>query len=160
MKRYRLPLLGAVVVAVATTGCGGGGSQKAASSTQSSSSSSGGVVKTVTIQETEYKLTPNEVTLSKPGTYVFKGVNKGSVSHALAVEGAGIDKDSEAVGPGKTTTLKVTLMKSGHYELYCPVDGHKQQGMEGTITLGSAGGAQGTTSTAPTTTGAGTGHGY
>ena len=39
---------------------------------------SGGVIKTVAIKETEFKLSPSTVTLSKPGTYAFKAENKAS----------------------------------------------------------------------------------
>ena len=55
--------------------------------TSSAGSSSG---KTITISETEYKLTPSTVTLSKAGAYEFKAVNNGSVAHALEIaEGVG-----------------------------------------------------------------------
>jgi uncharacterized cupredoxin-like copper-binding protein len=27
-------------------------------------------------------------------------------------------------------------LKAGKYEFYCPVDGHKQAGMKGTLTVG------------------------
>ena len=152
MKFHRLPLLGAVVVVLAASGCGGnGGSTTQASSTPAASG--GSVLKTVTIHETEFKLTPSTVSLDKPGTYVFKGVNDGTVSHALAVEGQGIDQDSASISPGKSGTLKVTLGKAGTYTLYCPIDGHKSQGMQGKITVG--GGASGTTTTDTGTSGGG-----
>jgi uncharacterized cupredoxin-like copper-binding protein len=154
VKLHRLPLLGAVVVVVAASGCGGGngGSQNKTEST-ASSSSGGSVLKTVTIDESEYKLAPSTVTLDKPGTYELKAVNKGSVMHALEVEGSGIEQKSDEIGPGDSTTIKVTFKKEGSYEMYCPVDGHRDQGMEGTITVGSGGGASsGSTSTEGTTT--------
>jgi uncharacterized cupredoxin-like copper-binding protein len=72
-------------------------------------------------------------------------MNVGSVDHALEVEGQGIEEESSEVAPGETTTLKVNLPKSGTYEIYCPVDGHKDKGMEGMITVGSSAGAGGTT---------------
>ncbi len=36
---------------------------------------------------------------------------------------------------GRTTALTVDL-KPGEYEFYCPVDGHRELGMEGTIVVG------------------------
>jgi uncharacterized cupredoxin-like copper-binding protein len=162
MRPHRLSsLLGAVVVVVAAVsgGCGGGSKSKPAS-TSTSASSGGTVVKTVTVHETEYKLTPSTISLAKPGTYVFKGVNDGTVTHALAVEGNGVDKDSAHISAGSSGTLKVTLPKAGTYEIYCPVDGHKGLGMEGKITIGktsATGGTSmnentGTTQTGGTTT--------
>src|SRR5947208_10337292 len=121
MRTHRLSLLvGAVVVVVAAVsgGCGGngGGSNNAAStaaSTTSSASSGGAVIKTVSVHETEYKLSPNTISLTKPGTYVFKGVNDGTTAHALGVEGNGVDSDISAIDPGSSGTLKVTLSKAG-----------------------------------------------
>ena len=147
MRTHRFSLLGAVVVVVAalTGGCGGyGGGSKKASSTTTPASSGGTVVKTVTVHETEYKLTPNSISLPKAGTYVFKGVNAGTTAHALAVEGNGVDMDGAEISPGNRGTLKVTLPKNGNYEIYCPVDGHKGLGMKGTVTVGGAGAGGGT----------------
>jgi uncharacterized cupredoxin-like copper-binding protein len=158
MRTHRFSLLGAVVVVAALTGgCGGsdGGSKKA-SSTTSPASSGGTVVKTVTVHEKEYKLTPNSISLPKAGTYVFKGVNDGTTAHALAVEGNGVDMDGAEISPGSSGTLKVTLPKKGTYEIYCPVDGHKGLGMKGTVTVGGAGAGTSTenmnTGTSGTTT--------
>jgi uncharacterized cupredoxin-like copper-binding protein len=36
---------------------------------------------------------------------------------------------------GGTADLTANL-KAGKYEFYCPVDGHRQAGMEGTLTVG------------------------
>jgi uncharacterized cupredoxin-like copper-binding protein len=148
MRTHRFSLLGAVVVVVAAVsgGCGGygGGSKNKTASTANSASSGGTVIKTVSVHETEYKLTPNAISLDKPGTYVFKGINDGTVAHALAVEGNRVDKDSAHISPGSSSTLKVTLPKAGTYEIYCPVDGHKGLGMEGKITIGRTGATGGT----------------
>jgi uncharacterized cupredoxin-like copper-binding protein len=152
VKLHRLPLLAAVVVVVAASGCGGGngGSQSEAGST--TPASGGAVVKTITIDETEYKLTPSSVKLAKPGTYEFKAVNKGSITHALEVEGSD-EKETDEIGPGESATVKVSFDKDGSYEMYCPVDGHRDQGMEGTVTVGSGGSGSAGTSTESTETG-------
>jgi len=147
MRTHRFSLLGAVVVVVAalTGGCGGsGGGSKKASSTTSPASSGGTVVKTVTVHETEYKLTPNSISLPKAGTYVFKGVNDGTTTHSLEIEGNGVEMEAADISPGSSGTLKVKLPKTGTYEIYCPVDGHKDLGMKGTVTVGGAGAAGGT----------------
>jgi len=161
MRTHRLSLLGAVVVVVAAVsgGCGGygGGSKNnaasTAASTGSSSSSGGAVIKTMSVHETEYKLSPNTISLTKPGTYVFKGINDGTVTHSLAVEGHGVDMDASGISAGSSGTLKVTLPKAGTYEIYCPIDGHKGLGMKGQITVGGSGSAGAGTSTGNTNTG-------
>ena len=62
----------------------------------------------------------------------------------LEVEGNGVEKESSDISAGSSGTLKVTLTKNGSYEIYCPVDGHKGLGMKGTVTVGGAGAAGGT----------------
>jgi plastocyanin len=156
MRTHRLSLLGAVVVVAAAVsgGCGGsGGSKHKAASTAPPAASGGMVVKTVTVHEKEYSLTPNAISLPKPGTYVIKNVNDGTTAHAIAVEGHGVDMDGPHISPGSNGMLKVTLKKKGTYEMYCPVDGHKGLGMKGTITVGGSGNAGGGTSTGNTNTG-------
>jgi uncharacterized cupredoxin-like copper-binding protein len=56
------------------------------------------------------------------------------VPHGIAVEGGGVDQDGKTVAPGGTSTVTVTL-KPGTYTFYCPVPGHKQAGMKGTLTV-------------------------
>jgi uncharacterized cupredoxin-like copper-binding protein len=159
MSLHRLPSLGAVIVVAALAGgCGGSSNKSAASSastttTSSSPSSGGSVIKTVAVHEKEYKLTPNTISLSKPGTYVFKGVNDGTTTHALEVEGNGVEQKSSDISPGSSGTLKVTLSKKGSYEIYCPIDGHKGLGMKGTVTVGGSAGSGSGTTTKHTNTG-------
>ena len=156
MKLHCLSLLGAVVVVVGASGCGGGGSGTEPAPTTSGSP---GGVKTVTIDESEFKLAPSSVTFSKPGTYEFKAVNKGTISHALEVEGNGVEEKTSEIAPGSSTTLKVTFTKAGSYEMYCPVDGHKNQGMKGDVTIGSTGAGGTSTQQMTTTSGSDTGGG-
>jgi plastocyanin len=157
MRTHRISLLGAVVVvaAAASGGCGGygGGSKSKAASSTTSPSSGGMVIKTVAVHETEYKLNPNAISLAKPGTYVFKAVNAGTIAHALAITGNGVNSSISAIDPGSSGTLKVTLLKAGTYQIYCPVDGHKGLGMKGKVTVGGSGSAGSGTSTGKTNTG-------
>ena len=118
-------------------GGGGGGEDKAPSGAKNEA-----VVKTIQVKETEFKLQPAEVTLDKPGTYVFKAVNSGDTVHALEVEGEGIEEETEEIEPGQSAELKVKL-KAGTYELYCPVDGHAEEGMEGKLTVKEGSGGSG-----------------
>jgi uncharacterized cupredoxin-like copper-binding protein len=154
MSLHRLPLLGAVIVVAALSGgCGGSSNNSASTTTTSGSSSGGSVIKTVSVHETEYKLTPNTISLSKTGTYVFKGVNDGTTTHALEIEGKGVEEESSDISAGSSGTLKVTLSKAGTYEIYCPIDGHKSLGMKGMITVGGGAGSGGGTSTENMNTG-------
>ena len=129
-------LLFLLPAAVALAACGG-------SSTKSNQA--GAVAQTIAISEQEYSLTPSMASLSKPGTYEFKVTNNGQLTHAFEIEGNGVEEKTGNLEPGSSKTLRVTLSKAGSYELYCPVDGHKGQGMEGTISVSSATGGGTTT---------------
>ena len=143
-----------LVALIGAVGCGGGGGAGEGGGGQETTPGAGattaaggettaateqGVVKTIQIEETEYELNPAKVTLDKPGTYVFVAKNTGQVAHALEIEGKGIEKETENIQPGQSGRLKVDL-KRGTYDLYCPVDGHKQRGMDGQIKVAVKGG--------------------
>ena len=134
--RHAWVLLPVVVLA----GCGGG------------KSTSGPVLKTVQISEKEFSLTPSTAQLSKVGTYEFQVTNHGKITHAFEVEGNGVEEKTGDIDPGQMKSLKVTLSQTGSYEMYCPIDGHKQQGMKGTITVGGGAAGGRTTTTTQTTT--------
>jgi len=125
----------------------------------SSSPSAGGgpVLQTIQISEKEYSLSPGTVTVSKTGTYEFKVTNNGTIAHALEVEGNGVEEKIGDVQPGASATLRVTLTKDGSYEMYCPIDGHRGQGMQGMVTVGSGSGGTTTNEGGTTTSG---GYGY
>ncbi|MGI8862857.1 MAG: plastocyanin/azurin family copper-binding protein [Solirubrobacteraceae bacterium] len=71
---------------------------------------------------------------AKAGTVTVTMSNPSSIPHGIAVEGNGVDKDAKVVQQGGTSTLTVKL-KPGTYTFYCPVSGHRQAGMEGTLTV-------------------------
>jgi uncharacterized cupredoxin-like copper-binding protein len=131
----------------ATTGessSGGGGGYGSSSSAATTSGTSGGAIKTVVIKETEFKLSPSSVTLSKPGTYTFRAENKGSAQHSLEIEGKGVKSEGseggeaklkQVLNPGQSGVLTVTFQRPGTYEMYCPVDGHEQEGMKGEVVV-------------------------
>ena len=122
----------------------GGGNTSSSSAPTTTNSSSGGALKTIVIKETEFKLSPSSVTLSKPGTYKFKAENEGSYQHSLEIEGKGVKSEGseegeaelkQALNPGQSGVLTVTFQKPGTYEMYCPVDGHEQEGMKGEVVV-------------------------
>lgn len=139
------PLL-LIPVVVLLAGCGGGGSTEA--------DNGGAIVQTIQISEKEFSLNPSTVNVSKTGTYEFEVTNDGQITHSLNVEesGGGTEAESGDIEPGQTKRFRFTFSKDGSYEMYCPINGHRDQGMEGTITVGSAAGGAGTTTTGETET--------
>ena len=89
----------------------------------------------VPVTEVEFKIELPSTSLA-PGSYTFDLTNKGAVGHDLVFNGPGVSNEkTPVIGPGKTAKLTVDL-KSGTYDVYCSVPGHKQAGMDTTITVG------------------------
>jgi len=111
----------------------------------------------IAIGETEYKLDPSSVQVGQAGTVTFRVTNNGTIDHALEVEGQGAEEKTATIKPGESAELTVDLSKDGSYEIYCPVDGHRDSGMEGTLTVGAGmgGGSTGTTEDQGSTTSGG-----
>jgi uncharacterized cupredoxin-like copper-binding protein len=133
----------AVAIPLTLSACGGGdddsSSTSAATTTESTSTSTtasgggGGAGGAVDISETEYKLDPSDPTVSA-GEVTINVSNDGGTTHNLEVEGNGVEEESDDLEPGQSGTLSVDL-KPGDYEIYCAIDGHKDLGMEGTLTV-------------------------
>jgi plastocyanin len=139
-------IIGVVLIVMGVVGCGAGGGSAGgdggAEDAQAPSGAKESVLKTIRVKETEFELKPAEITLEKPGTYLFKAVNSGGTVHALEVEGQGIEEETEEIQPAQSAELKVKL-EAGTYELYCPVDGHKEEGMEGKVIVKEGSGGSG-----------------
>ena len=119
-----------LVLAVAAAGCGGG-------STESSEPASETPRQTFTVELSEFKLDPATIEVSEAGTYRLEAVNSGSADHALEVEGGDVEEETETIPPGQSATLTVALEDDTTYELYCPIGGHADQGMKGSVVVGS-----------------------
>ena len=68
----------------------------------------------------------------RAGQVTLKVTNTGTIPHALAIVGMG--RQTATLQPGESVTLILNL-KPGTYTLYCPLDNHRQRGMEATLTV-------------------------
>jgi plastocyanin len=109
--------------------CGGGSS---GTKETTGSTSPAATTKTIVVEETEFQMKPS-VSRVKLGTYVFKGVNKGTIPHVLELEGPGLENETGTIAPGKSESVELILRNPGKYELYCPLDEHKKKGMKATF---------------------------
>jgi plastocyanin len=134
--------------AQSTTSSGGGNTTGSNSTAAQSTTSSGGAASTTSSAGGGSALDISAVEGSgslgfssraltaRAGTVTIRLANGSSDSfpHAIAIEGNGIDKDGKVVQPGGISTVTVRL-KPGRYTFYCPVSGHRAQGMQGTLTV-------------------------
>lgn len=85
--------------------------------------------------ETEFHIALSKSSF-RPGKYVFVAENKGTITHALEITGPGLHSPKTPnLAPGKKANLKVTL-KKGKYDIFCPVPGHKAEGMNVNVVVG------------------------
>jgi plastocyanin len=146
MQKKLLAVVVPLAAGVLVAGCGGSDNSSStatsapakakSTATKAASSSSSGSGSTLALSaDPSGALKFNKKVLStKSGAVTINMKNPSSVPHGIAVEGNGVDKDGQAVTSGGTSTVSVTL-KPGKYTFYCPVDSHKQAGMQGTLTV-------------------------
>jgi uncharacterized cupredoxin-like copper-binding protein len=163
----RVAQLAPFAVAALLVGCGSSSSSSTTSSSAPASSSSAapaasGGGNTLTLDETEFKITPASPTVAKTGTITITVKNSGAVTHALSVQTpSGIVKTG-VIAPGATATLTLDASKAGKYTFFCPIDGHRASGMQGVLVVGSAAasGAASSSSSSTTTSSSKAGYGY
>ncbi len=83
----------------------------------------------------EFKYTPKDVTAAA-GDITFNVTNKGTVEHNFVVEDpkGKVLKEVDAIQPGKSAPVKVSL-KAGKYVIVCTVPGHREAGMQASLTV-------------------------
>ena len=125
MVRYGVVIL-MVIVALLAGACGGKqpAQQPTAPTAQPPAApTAAGQTVTVKMSEFNYEIQPTEVSA---GPVTFQIENVGTVEHDFLIEG--LDKGTQALRPGQSTTLTVDL-KPGTYTIFCNVAGHKEAGM-------------------------------
>jgi uncharacterized cupredoxin-like copper-binding protein len=139
-RRFAALFAVGAAIAVPMVGCGGSSDDNSTSNAATPATTTGGVAAgaggTVDLSATDFKFTPSDPSV-KAGEVTFKMTNDGQVTHSLEIEDVtpGHDQELEGdVSPGQSGTLTANL-KPGTYEFYCPVDSHKEMGMEGEITV-------------------------
>lgn len=119
------------LVAVALAGCGGG-SQKA---TATPTASAAGPSTTLKLAADKSALKFDKRTLTaRAGKVTIAMSNPSMLEHNIAIEGGGLDTAGPVVGNGGTSKVTANL-KPGKYTFFCSVDGHREAGMQGTLTV-------------------------
>jgi plastocyanin len=110
------------------TEAGGGAAQEGAAA-------GGSTFKVAAVPDTGLAYTTDQATV-KAGDLTIEFENPQTLTHDVAIE------DSSGAEVGKTeliaessTTANVGNVKPGDYTFYCTVPGHREGGMEGTLTV-------------------------
>jgi plastocyanin len=143
-----LAVLAAAVTALALAACGSDDNSDSSSSSADTSApaktaadtapTGGGAELTLDAVEKgpgQYSFSKKSLTASGGNVTVAMANPAGNQApHAIEIEGNGVEKSGQVVSAGGTSTVTADL-KPGKYEFYCPVDDHRADGMEGTLTV-------------------------
>jgi len=131
--------LAVTALALALAACGGDSSSTSAADTAATGSAtspaaaSGGTVK-IAADPSEIAFTKTEIT-APAGDDTISFDNPSSTGHNVQIEDAsGADiAGTDTISAGKTSTT--ANLQPGTYTFYCSIPGHREAGMEGTITV-------------------------
>ena len=87
----------------------------------------------INISLTEWKVQPSRTRMPS-GQICFLAEDTGAAQHALRIVGHGMDVTADTFGPGDSRGLTM-ILPLGDYQLICPIPGHEQQGMSGSLTV-------------------------
>lgn len=117
----------ALIVGLVATACGGG----SRSGTGTDASVDDGVIAVTGTDGLAFE--PSQLTV-RAGEVTIELTSVPSVPHTFTIEELG-DREVVRADGGETASGTVTL-EPGSYTFYCSIPGHRQAGMEGTLTVG------------------------
>jgi len=132
-----LTIIASVTLVLAGCGSSGGSGGTSPTPTPNSpattASSPAATGTPVTVTEKDFSISLDRKDFPA-GTYTFKVTNTGATSHNLTINGPGVSAQATpTLPPGQSAELTVSL-QAGTYELFCSVDGHKDLGMDLSVT--------------------------
>ncbi len=139
MKKLLLVLSVLALVPFALAACGGddeeSGDTSAEETTEEDSGGASGGGVTVSAAP-DGSLAFEETSLSAPaGSASFEFTNPASLAHDFCIESDGSEVGcTDLISDGDSSTLEADL-EAGDYTYYCSVSGHREGGMEGTLTV-------------------------
>jgi uncharacterized cupredoxin-like copper-binding protein len=122
----------ASLAVLALAGCGSSSSASKPSSTPAPRAAAGGTVPVAADPGGALKFTTDALT-AKAGAVTFTFTNASQTPHAFEITGHGVDQATDVI-TASHANLTATL-KPGKYTFFCPVPGHRQAGMQGTLTV-------------------------
>jgi plastocyanin len=153
MRASRVLLIGLLLVAVPIVGCvedpgtgddgtadDGTGGGEAPDDGGADDGGGSDAVTEITVQASEWSLEPAGFTVPAGEEVTLTLENTGSNQHNWGVDldGDGETEDdvrTDTIPSGETTTVTFTVDETGEYTFFCDVSGHRDAGMEGTLTV-------------------------
>lgn len=90
-------------------------------------------IRDIAVSSTEFTFNPSSIALTEGERVRVVFTNAGSAPHDFSIEGLGIK--TRVIGAGQTDSVEFTVPASGNYTFFCSVAGHRQAGMEGSLSV-------------------------
>jgi len=136
IRRYAASTLAALVAALTLTACAGAGTGDLTPSDGGPPSPSGNVIE---IEATEFAFTPNTFTAQVGQAIAFEVTNNGALEHNFVVlDASGMELARTTIAVGGTESVEVMLAEAGAYTIVCDIEGHRESGMQASLTVQSA----------------------
>ncbi len=139
LKKPLITLLTLALASLALAACGGSddtSSTPATSSPTGTTTSSGGSGGTVDFEAAKDSIAYTKTDVTAPaGNDTISFNNPSSIPHDVVIEDSNGNQVASTDVITDSTTETTADLKPGTYTFYCSVDSHRQQGMEGTLTV-------------------------
>jgi uncharacterized cupredoxin-like copper-binding protein len=137
MTRGALPLpILLAALALGLSACGGGNEGATAGGGATTAGGGGGEAETTLqlVADPSGALKFDKTTLTAPaGRVMIELTNESGVLHDVVISGGSLKETSKRITEGSTSVTAV--VGPGTYAFYCSVPGHREAGMEGTLTV-------------------------
>ena len=117
----------------ASTPSGGGGGGGGGGGAAAGGGGGGGTTLVVKADPTGQLTWSPTTETAKAGSVTMTLENPSPVSHDIEISGNGVEMTADLVSQGSTSVT--ANLKPGTYEYFCTVPGHKEAGMDGTLTV-------------------------
>lgn len=87
---------------------------------------------TLSLEARDLSFTPKQLEALAGEPFELTMRNAGAIVHNVTIDAPGVQL---VVSPGRTASVVVGGLAPGAYPFYCSVSGHRQAGMEGTLTV-------------------------
>jgi plastocyanin len=130
MRLAALLLAGSLLLAACGGGGDDGGEETGGAPTGSTETGEDGGATSFTINAKEFVFEPSTLAVPADEEVTVEVVNVGAVEHDFTLDEAGV----KIATPATETASGTFTLAAGTYTFYCSVPGHREAGMEGTIT--------------------------
>jgi uncharacterized cupredoxin-like copper-binding protein len=118
-----------LLAVVALASCGGDDDSSSGNGDSSNGDSATGG--SITLITKEFFFEPDNVTVSAGATEIIIDNTGGMVEHDFNLD----DFDVEIYADPGDVVSEVVTLEAGTYDFYCSIPGHREAGMEGTLTV-------------------------